>query len=589
MARKVQLDCENCKIQLSTKDSALFELFDIDDDRGEPIEFECEITRSEMESLIADTVERSIVIAKKALEGAKVRPDQLDKILLVGGSTFIPLVRQRLSEEFGVELDSSLNPMTVVAAGAALYASTSVIDVEEDIQQSEVSIQRMKDQGIDVSDLEEELSRVKAGYNDAYGKVDSDEAAVNGYVDRFYDVESRIISEERKHEQKKNNTKNDDTVKEAREQVETYGDEDAKAAWADLEESYQLAETTEEKTFIANKMNNLGFQAMTNNYGWLRAFFTAVLSKPDTKYTNAQKAEYWKSQHKEKVFEQAAKTMDVPKVLIVCDRGALDNKVYMNDLEFEQVLEFLGTNEIELRDKYDAVFHLVTAAKGAEEFYTTENNSARTETVAEAAALDDKLISAWTGHPHLRVIDNSSNFEDKMKRLIAEITSFLGEPEPYEIERKFLIEYPDMKWLGSIPNCRRVEIIQTYLKADDDEEIRVRQRGADGHYIYYQTTKRRISSIKRVEIERRLSESEYIRLLMNADTTMRQIRKDRYCLTYDNQYFEIDVYPFWNDKAILEIELSDENAEIRFPKEIAVIKEVTDDESYKNAALARIQ
>ena len=187
------------------------------------------------------------------------------------------------------------------------------------------------------------------------------------------------------------------------------------------------------------------------------------------------------------------------------------------------------------------------------------------------------------------MIDNSSNFEDKMKRLIAEITSFLGEPEPYEIERKFLIEYPDMKWLGSIPNCRRVEIIQTYLKADDDEEIRVRQRGADGHYIYYQTTKRRISSIKRVEIERRLSESEYIRLLMNADTTMRQIRKDRYCLTYDNQYFEIDVYPFWNDKAILEIELSDENAEIRFPKEIAVIKEVTDDESYKNAALAKIQ
>ena len=105
MARKVQLDCENCKIQLSTKDSALFELFDIDDDRGEPIEFECEISRSEMESLISDTIERSIVIAKKALEGAKVRPDQLDKILLVGGSTFIPLVRQRLSEEFGVKLD----------------------------------------------------------------------------------------------------------------------------------------------------------------------------------------------------------------------------------------------------------------------------------------------------------------------------------------------------------------------------------------------------------------------------------------------------------------------------------------------------
>ena len=110
------------------------EIFDIDDDEGEPIEFECEITRAELESLIADTIESSIVIAKKALDGAGVKASQLDKILLVGGSTFIPLVRQRLAEEFGVELDSSLNPMTVVAAGAAIYASTSVIDVEEDVE-----------------------------------------------------------------------------------------------------------------------------------------------------------------------------------------------------------------------------------------------------------------------------------------------------------------------------------------------------------------------------------------------------------------------------------------------------------------------
>ena len=291
---------------------------------------------------------------------------------------------------------------------------------------------------------------------------------------------------------------------------------------------------------------------------------------------------------KEKIYEQAAKTMDSSKVLIVCDRGALDNKAYMNDAEFSSVLEYLGTNEIELRDSYDAVFHLVTAAIGAEEFYTTANNTARTETVAEAAAIDGKLISAWTGHPHLRVIDNSTNFEGKMKRLIAEISSFLGEPEPFEIERKFLIEYPDIKWLESVPNCQRIEIIQTYLKSDKDEEVRVRQRGFDGHYIYFQTTKRKVSDLKRIEIGRRLSESEYVRLLMNADTTRRQIRKDRYCLTYENQYFEIDVYPFWDDKAIAEIELSDENAEIRFPKQIKVIKEVTDDESYKNASLAKI-
>ena len=156
---------------------------------------------------------------------------------------------------------------------------------------------------------------------------------------------------------------------------------------------------------------------------------------------------------KEKVFEQAAQVMKKDKVLIVCDRAALDNKVYMDEETFRSVLQSVHASEVELRDQYDAVFHLVTAAKGAEEFYTTANNTARIETVEEAAAMDDKFIAAWTGHPHLRVIDNSTDFEDKMKRLIAEIASFLGEPGPFEIERKFLIEYPDIEMLDSLPNC----------------------------------------------------------------------------------------------------------------------------------------
>ena len=291
---------------------------------------------------------------------------------------------------------------------------------------------------------------------------------------------------------------------------------------------------------------------------------------------------------KERIFEQAAKTMDCDKVLIVCDRGMLDNKAYMTEMEFQQVLTLMNQNEVELRDSYGAVFHLVTAAKGAEKFYTTSNNAARTETVEEAAALDDKLIAAWTGHPHLRIINNTSDFENKMKRLIAEISAFLGEPEPFEIERKFLIQYPDLNWLENIPNCQRIEIIQTYLISKEGEEVRVRQRGMNGNYIYFQTLKKAVSGLKRVEIERRLSKDEYLTLLMDADPTKRQIRKTRYCLTFENQYFEIDVYPFWTDKAIIEIELSDENAEIVFPEQIKVIKEVTEDDAYKNASLAVI-
>lgn len=346
----------------------------------------------------------------------------------------------------------------------------------------------------------------------------------------------------------------------------------------------------------------------TTALSWIQSNFTkmgyTVLFVPETAtelitggvapWTCGSNIDYQKCQmklqlEKEKIFEQGAASMPAEKALIVCDRGTLDNKAYMSQLDFSYVMEMLGCNEVELRDSYDAVFHLTTAAKGAKEFYTTANNTARTETVEQAVELDDKLIAAWTGHPHLRIIDNASDFENKLKKLIAEIAVFLGEPEPYEIERKFLIEYPDLAELEKLPNCQQVEIIQTYLSSSAGEESRLRQRGIDGNYIYFQTTKRKVTEMKRIEVERRLSKDEYLRLLMDADPACRPIRKTRYCLTFENQYFEIDIYPFWKDRAILEIELADERAEIQFPAQIKVIKEVTEDDSYKNASMARIK
>lgn len=292
---------------------------------------------------------------------------------------------------------------------------------------------------------------------------------------------------------------------------------------------------------------------------------------------------------KEKSYLAGAEALCADKILIVCDRGLLDNKAYMSADEFEEVLQISGLNEVEVRDAYDAVFHLVTTAKGAVDVYLEQmkNNPARTEPPEKAAELDDKLIAAWTGHPHLRVIDNSTDGKEKVARLIKEIALVLGEPEPCEIERKFLIRYPDIQWLESQPNCQKIDIIQTYLNSGKDEEIRVRQRGLNGNYLYFRTTKKKISDTRRIESERRLTKEEYLKALMDADTSKHQIRKTRYCLMYENQYFEIDIYPFWQNQAILEIELNDENAPILFPEEISLIKEVTADNTYKNASLAK--
>ena len=293
---------------------------------------------------------------------------------------------------------------------------------------------------------------------------------------------------------------------------------------------------------------------------------------------------------KEQVFEAIARTFDAEKVLIVCDRGALDNRAYMSDEEFRYVLEQLGTNEIELRDHYDAVFHLVTAAKGAEEFYTLANNAARYETPEEAARVDDGLIASWTGHPHLRIIDNRYSFDEKMLALITEISAFLGEPKPMETERKYLIEYPDVRALEGMPNCQSVDILQAYLRSEiPGETIRIRQRGREGNYVYFKTRKRRLEDGRRIEMEERLTKNEYLELLMQADPDYRPIRKQRFCLSENGLYYNIDIYPQWKDTALMEIELYSGEDEVRFPEGIRVIREVTGEKEYTNPSIARVR
>lgn len=339
---------------------------------------------------------------------------------------------------------------------------------------------------------------------------------------------------------------------------------------------------------IQRDMSHLGYKVLI-----VPETATALISGGVAPWTCGTNEDYQLCQmrlqlEKERVFELAASTMPDEKILIVCDRGELDNRVYMTDEEFERIIAKLNMTEADLRDDYDAVFHLTTAAKGAEEFYTLENNAARYESAEEARVLDDKFIAAWTGHPYLRVVDNRSDFEDKMRYLIREIAYFLGELEPYEIERKFIIDYPDISWLEQNSACQKVEIAQSYLRSDAEREVRIRQRTTDGASTYSLTDKRLSRNRKHLETRRRLTDREYLALLDQTDPSLREIRKTRYCLTYEGQYFEVDVYPCWDDQAILQIELSHAGTDVVLPPELIVKREVTGDPSYRNAIIASL-
>ncbi len=183
----------------------------------------------------------------------------------------------------------------------------------------------------------------------------------------------------------------------------------------------------------------------TASFQWIRETFsregyrvltvaetaTELISGGIAPWSCCSKNEYQKCQMtlqvaKEDVYIRAACGMSDENVLIVCDRGLPDNKVYMDEEEFYVALDEMGISEEEMYHRYDGVFHLMTAAKGALDFYSSDSNPVRMETPEEAAALDDAQIAVWDRHPYRVMIDNSTEFPQKMERLMDEIRSFLS-------------------------------------------------------------------------------------------------------------------------------------------------------------------
>jgi len=129
--------------------------------------------------------------------------------------------------------------------------------------------------------------------------------------------------------------------------------------------------------------------------------------------------------------------------VVICDRGLLDGKAYCTPEVWEGVLEKTGLSETQMLSRYDAVAFLVTAADGAEKFYTQENNSARRESPEEAVAVDRRLRTCWEGHSHLGVFDNGyGSFPEKIDAVVQFVLHRVAAShEP----RRFFLTHPSME------------------------------------------------------------------------------------------------------------------------------------------------
>lgn len=315
-------------------------------------------------------------------------------------------------------------------------------------------------------------------------------------------------------------------------------------------------------------------------------FFNANVHQKDLDNVDFQKELIGHQLEKENRFISIARLKKRPTV-ILCDRGILDCAAYLGYREFVNILYGMEIIRSNAMNRYDGVIHLVTAADGAKDFYTLENNKARSESPRKAIELDNKTQRAWLGHPHHLIIDNSTGFEGKILRALKALSSVLGIPEPTEIERKFKILnfHPSLIPSDSIP----LEIIQDYLISRNDIERRLRILELYGEKTFFYTEKSETGKTGvRNERERIITENDYYRLFAQVDTNLETIQKTRHCFVYAGHKFELDVYKSpdtMKEKASLEVELVDINEPVELPPQFQ-LEEVTGKKGYSNYDIA---
>lgn len=311
------------------------------------------------------------------------------------------------------------------------------------------------------------------------------------------------------------------------------------------------------------------------------------LTKNEKFFFEGEKATFLTQIELEDSFTKMAETIDKP-VIIVCDRGTMDISTYLTEDFWNRIISEQGYTNTQLRERYDAVLHLVSAADGAEQFYTTANNAQRVEKADEkglqiARELDKRIVSAWKGHPHLRVINNHEDFNNKLNRVLKEISNVLGIPQPIEEERKYIV-----KLTGEVPNAIDSDIVQTYLSGEPGSEIRLRRRGFEGgKYVYVHTTKKRVADNEQIETERQISANLYENMLQQADPYRATIRKHRKSFIWKGQYFELDSFsePV-KDLMILETKGIAKRESVKFPPFIQVLEDITGNTHYYNYNIA---
>lgn len=292
--------------------------------------------------------------------------------------------------------------------------------------------------------------------------------------------------------------------------------------------------------------------------------------------------------YKEEIYNKAIEKLHDDNIVIIYDRGLLDNKAYVNELQFNILLnDFVldsgsHISELELLSRYDMVIHLVTSA--SKNGYSLENNKARYENKNEAIILDNKTLNSWIMHDNLYVVDSTDNFEDKINNVLDLVNRCVTDDIKVRKEKKFIVnDIPD-KYIIDNYDGVVTDIEQYYIGFDDNCEYRVRKvKYKYSVSYYYVILKNDYCGEKRIILEKKIDEKEFDRLI-NINV-ISGVKKRRISFVYNGQYYKYDI--FSDDSRILEVRLDSRLDTVIVPDCFSVIEDVTKDYNYSNVNIGK--
>ena len=286
---------------------------------------------------------------------------------------------------------------------------------------------------------------------------------------------------------------------------------------------------------------------------------------------------------KEEVVDRMIEQSDNEKIIVIYDRGTIDNSAYINEKEFNEVLARLNNVKTfaDLMNKYDLVINLVSS----KHFYTTENNKARSESASDALKLGETTLKCWLGHKKLKIVMPKETISEKINEVLNVINGVLDEKQ-VKRQEKFIVDLKRTNMTYILNNSKVMQLEQTYLVSGLDVEKRVRKVLFNGCVTYIFSVFKIGEDGKKVIIsEKQIDKKVYESLLDFKDENCQVIKKNRYYFSYNGEYFNLDVFDDNFDNGILEINVSDKE-EIFIPDYISVLERVTDNEMYFNRNMA---